>query len=362
MGRRSSNLVSYISYDNRAQLRTTGGATGALRQIEDLGVFMFISGLTEPDDDETCFATPSGAWILQSPSMDVIEAFLRPELEEMREDITTLQGGGSTASTFTAGAVYGQAFYGFGEGQYTWTCPPGVTSVSVVCIGGGAGSQSGTYTTAPGGGGLGWKNNIAVVPGTTYTVQVGHGGEYYNSGFPSGGTSATGGDSWFLSSGTVRGGGGQVGAGGTYTGDGGGNGGYSGSGPGGGAGGYTGAGGGAGSAGSGGGAGGGNPYSSTYGYSSGGGTGPFGQGASGVSYNYAGGGGGSGGENGRMGENPSFSYGSGQLDGGLYGGGAGQGGNSSAAGGYQTYKGGRGCVRIIWGPGRSFPSTGTGDM
>jgi hypothetical protein len=24
--------------------------------------------------------------------------------------------------------------------------------------------------------------------------------------------------------------------------------------------------------------------------------------------------------------------------------------------------GGRGCVRIIWGAGRSFPSTGTGDM
>ena len=91
MGRRSSNLISYISYDNRAQLRTTGGATGALRQIEDLGVFMFISGLTEPDDDETCFATPSGAWILQSPSMDVIDAFLRPELEEVQNDVSVLQ-------------------------------------------------------------------------------------------------------------------------------------------------------------------------------------------------------------------------------------------------------------------------------
>jgi hypothetical protein len=26
------------------------------------------------------------------------------------------------------------------------------------------------------------------------------------------------------------------------------------------------------------------------------------------------------------------------------------------------HRGGRGCVRIIWGPNRSFPSTGTGDM
>ncbi len=356
MGRRSSNLISYIPYDDRGLLRQAGGATGALRQIQDLGIFMFISGLTEPDDDETCFVTASGAWILQSPSMDVIDAFLRPELEEMREDITTLQGGGSSSSGSTSGAVYGQAFYGFGSGTYTWTCPPGVTSVSAVCIGGGAGSASTTYTTAPGGGGLGWKNNIAVVPGTTYTVQVGRGGDYLA---PENVTSAAGGDSWFISSGTVRGGGGQNGAGGGFTGDGGGNGGYSGSGAGGGAGGYTGNGGAAGASGSGGGAGGGSSYSSTYGYASGGGTGPFGQGASGIANTDAGGQGGSGGENGRGGENRWQSYGSFNLDGGLFGGGAGQGGNSSQA--YGFYRGGRGCVRIIWGPGRSFPSTGTSD-
>jgi hypothetical protein len=73
--------------------------------------------------------------------------------------------------------------------------------------------------------------------------------------------------------------------------------------------------------------------------------------------------GGSGGEDGTMGENPWFTVGTvGSRTGGLYGaGGAGTGTNTSQ-GGSGINKGGRGCVRIIWGAGRSFPSTGTGDM
>jgi hypothetical protein len=46
--------------------------------------------------------------------------------------------------------------------------------------------------------------------------------------------------------------------------------------------------------------------------------------------------------------------------GGLYGGGGGGHGTSGVATNSLT-AGGRGCVRIIWGPGRSFPSTGTSD-
>jgi hypothetical protein len=62
-----------------------------------------------------------------------------------------------------------------------------------------------------------------------------------------------------------------------------------------------------------------------------------------------------------MGENPWISYGFHRRDGGLYGGGAGGTGSNQYMG-YQINRGGRGCVRIIWGPNRSFPSTGTGDM
>ena len=273
----------------------------------------------------------------------------------------------STSGISSAGATssspVGQAFYGHGSGTFTWRCPSGVTSVCVVCIGGGAGSQGATASGNGGGagGGLGWKNNIPVTPGADYTVVVGKGGGSGTYGNPDGG------ESYFISAGTVRGAPGSYLVGGGYTGDGGGTGGNAiASGAGGGAGGYTGTGGYSpansyGNAGSGGAGGAGAGHSSTYGYSSGGGVGPFGQGPSGSGVSYMGGYGGSGGENGRSGENPYYGRGFNDRPGGLYGGGGGGPGDDVGFGhGYQI--GGRGCVRIIWGAGRSFPSTGTGDM
>ena len=63
-----------------------------------------------------------------------------------------------------------------------------------------------------------------------------------------------------------------------------------------------------------------------------------------------------------MGENPYYSKGTQvNIRGGNYGGGAaGPGSDSNTGQGIST--GGYGCVRIIWGDNRSFPSTGCGDM
>jgi hypothetical protein len=250
------------------------------------------------------------------------------------------------------------------SGTYSWTAPAGVTSVCVVAIGGGAGGGTGSYG-AGAGGGLGWKNNISVTPGSTYTVVAGGGG----------GGGGNGGNSYFISQATVSGLGGissggtnpsNPAGGGGYSGDGGGFGGnYTGtagggsiSGGGGGAGGYSGAGGqggghvgnpiapGAGAGGGGGGGGWQNSGGSAYG-GGGGGTGVYGEGSSGAAGGNpgsAGGGGGSGGSSGGAG--------AGSI-GGTYGGG-GVGSNGSGAG-YGS--GTKGAVRIIWGSGRSFPST-----
>lgn len=93
-------------------------------------------------------------------------------------------------------------------GTYSWVAPAGVTSVSAVCIAGGAGGvgyPSGTYAMSGGtGGGLGWKNSITVVPASSYTVVVGAGGV----GVAYSATGGTGGDSYFVSAGTVAGNGG----------------------------------------------------------------------------------------------------------------------------------------------------------
>jgi hypothetical protein len=276
---------------------------------------------------------------------------------------------------------------GGGATTYTWICPVGVTSVSVVCVGGG-GAAASTITNpgnnnaarGAGGGGLGWKNDIAVIPGNSYTVQVGNGG--------TGATAA--GTSFFISEATVAGRGGQSplsgGAGGTFVGDGGGNGGAGGTGVnpadysttstqfggGGGAGGYSGNGGtggnasnGSGSAGSGGGGGGGGAWTNNgvgFGAAGGGGVGRNGVGSNGTGGPggtgpdqgpTVGGGGGSGGANGNSAANGGGNpYG---ANGGSYGGGACSGGVGS---GYSH--GGEGVVRIIWSgandPTRSFPS------
>lgn len=252
-------------------------------------------------------------------------------------------------------------------GTYSWTAPIGVGLVSVVCVGaGGAGGQSANTEPGGAGGGLGWKNNIAVTPGLSYTVVVGAGGVSQ-----SGGSGTAGGVSYFISTGTVAGSGGGGAtaasgtgpAGGAFVGDGGGNGGKAGD-PtttdndgtgGGGAGGYTGNGGagggpaGAGANGAGGGGGGGGAAEGGPG-NGGGGVGILGQGANGTGGAFeASGTGGSGGASG----NDTTGQG------GLYGGG---GGGTDAGFVSGQSDGGGGAVRIIWGTGRAFPATNTGDV
>ena len=285
-------------------------------------------------------------------------------------------------------------------GTYSWVAPSGLSpaTVSVVCVGGGGGGYF-AYAGDPyyagaagGGGGLGYVNGYSVTANNSYTVVVGAGAVMSTSAIGQ----TSGGDSYFVSTGTVKGGGGVggssnaggnagAGTGGTYAGTGGGNGG-NGSGAGyynsanywpggaGGAGGYAGNGGEgassnstatAGSAGSGGGGGGGSSgYGSSGGWA-GGGVGILGQGSSGAGGSGpSGGGGGSGGAAGGSGfVAPNYANGG---AGGAYGGGGGGGSPSTGNGGtHNGGVGGSGAVRIIYsftGVTRSFPSTNTGDL
>jgi len=265
----------------------------------------------------------------------------------------------ASRNSFLAGAVPSgqQAFTT--AGTYSWTAPFGVTSVSVVCVG--AGGQSINWSsegTAGGGGGaLAYINNYSVTPGNSYTVIV---------GTPTGGGSNQGNSAFGGALGSApveaqgagnsspapyNGGiGGIVVAGTGYSG---GNGGQVGGAEsvrsgGGGAGGYAGAGGAGrtlntnGDNGTGGSGGGGTAtnFSGIYVGGSGGGVGILGQGTSGTGGSFAI-------------ANPSGTAGSGGS-GSTYGGGA---GGTSA-----SYPAGGGAVRIIWGAGRAFPSTNTGDL
>ena len=257
-----------------------------------------------------------------------------------------------------------------GGAEQDWTVPAGVTSVCIICVGGGAGADGGN---SGGGGGLAWINDVPVTPGTTLKVKQGKTGGRNGSGNPSG-SDQDGQESYVKDANgdliiqANPGRKNQSNSGGTggdatanigtnyqsyvYGGGSGGNGG-SGKGGGGGGGGYSGKGGdggnqcGSGYDGQGGGAGGGGGNCNQDG-GQGGGVGIYGEGANGTGgspANYAGpGSGGSGGGTG------ASSYGSWTEETGKFGGGSG--GGSGGAG--------RGAVRILWGAGRAFPSTDVG--
>ena len=270
--------------------------------------------------------------------------------------------------------------------QHDWVVPTDVTSICAVVIGSGAGSTTADYIggsgsgwagSGGGGGALSYVNNIAVTPGETLTVLVGVASGVVSSGRGAGGcisalrrggtdlcsvTSSQGGrESSFLDiGGSFKSWGGNVNVG---TGGDGGDGGQSQNGldgcGGGGAGGYSG-GGGTGYGRSaqtkispaGGGASGGSNHTLTnvsHSLNNGGGVSPYGEGATGtdqLSSTNTHGNGGSGGSNGT------------NAGGGLYGGGGGGKKYQNTSGTYPLGAGGAaGCVRILWGAGRAFPST-----
>lgn len=243
------------------------------------------------------------------------------------------------------------------KGQQVWTAdgsfvvPAGVTSISAVCVG--HGGQFVNYGGGNGAGGRGgdlrYAITLAVTPGETLTITIPAVGtaaatQILRSGTPLlsaacglegsnvGGTSTTIG-------GNIGGGNGS-GSNGFGDSGGGGAGGYSGNGGTGGIGATN------GGNGSGGGGGGGR------GGGGGGGVGLLGQGSNGSGGTSAGapGTGGSGGGNGTT--NSGFTGG----NGGAYGGASGW-----INGGTWGVRGG-GAVRIIWGTGRAYPSTGTADV
>ncbi len=296
----------------------------------------------------------------------------------------------SNSVVITTLAASGEAIF-TSAGTFNWTVPDSVTSISAVAVGGGGGgypTTGGSSTGyAGGGGGLAWGSGISVTPGQVLVINIST-----PSGNNGGNATLTVASTSMIAYGGAAPGTGAAGAGGSFTAplgssNGGGSGGAGGSGAastggayfgagGGGAGGYSGSGGagatpaGAGNGGTGGagagGAGGGGRGGAGYQTAGGGGGGVslYGQGASGAaqtadapflgsgaSTNGAGGFAGSGGNDGQPGSGGAeFTPGTGA--GGAIGGGAGAGKGGSV---YNT----SGAVRIIWGPGRSFPFNAT---
>lgn len=225
--------------------------------------------------------------------------------------------------------------------------PQGRTSLAAVAVGrGGIAYDGDSYASNGGGGALSYLNGIAVTPGEALTItinasysRISRDGTTLLSA--NAGTNGVGGAADTTNGATSFPGGSGRKAGG--------------------AGGYAGAGGGN-SAATGGAAGSGtemfasNPF---YGGGGGGGVGLLGQGTSGAAASSLG----QGGERGSGGTDGSSTSNVNGANGGKYGGGAGGGAyNDNTATAGVAGVPGAGGIRIIWGAGRAFPSTNTGDV
>jgi hypothetical protein len=74
----SAGLVPTIrrEYDSRSDLRGMVPPDGTLAVVSSLGLFTHVVGSTEVDDDESCFATSTGRWLLSAADMDLVDSWL----------------------------------------------------------------------------------------------------------------------------------------------------------------------------------------------------------------------------------------------------------------------------------------------
>jgi hypothetical protein len=100
-----------LEYDSRADLRSQTPTVGALAIVKGLGLFVWQSASTEPDDDESAFATASGVWLLEAVSWDVTAAWNSPDEQAQNDDDEDepLRFASSFASSFAARVLTGSA-------------------------------------------------------------------------------------------------------------------------------------------------------------------------------------------------------------------------------------------------------------
>ena len=67
----NTEVITTYTYDSRASLRSV---EVGFALIESLGLFQWVSGSTEPDDDETAFKTATGVWELVATDPDTVFA------------------------------------------------------------------------------------------------------------------------------------------------------------------------------------------------------------------------------------------------------------------------------------------------
>jgi len=81
-----SSGATVYTYDSRSALRSQTPTAGEQAIVDGLGLFVWEAGSTEPDDDESAFATASGVWLLEAAHWDLVDAWQSPEWQAVADD------------------------------------------------------------------------------------------------------------------------------------------------------------------------------------------------------------------------------------------------------------------------------------
>ena len=126
----ASGGVQIIAYADRGTLRSSAGTMAI---IDGLWLFSFVGSSDEPDDDESCFATSTGRWLLEAAHWDLVDAWQLPD-DDARDVWDENEGlrvdgkvAASTASHFAANFASS-----FANKVLTGSATCAVTSVATV--------------------------------------------------------------------------------------------------------------------------------------------------------------------------------------------------------------------------------------
>lgn len=82
------NPIAVVEYASRATIRALTPVEAATIIVKDLGLFIWNAGTFELDDDETCFATATGRWILHATAPEYVYASWLPEFSNLSSIVT----------------------------------------------------------------------------------------------------------------------------------------------------------------------------------------------------------------------------------------------------------------------------------
>jgi hypothetical protein len=114
--------IATYTYDNRNDLRSVDGPADSYALIQGLGLFKWEAGSTEPDDDESCFATTSGRWLLEAVSWDVVSEW--SNLENEIELIGTVDFSSVVTVSGLSGIIQTATISGAKKGDTVLVTPP----------------------------------------------------------------------------------------------------------------------------------------------------------------------------------------------------------------------------------------------